>query len=256
MAYIQSGDATLYYEECGCGDPLIVLPGLLCSIESHWRRFIPDLAKFFHTIAVDLRGHGKTNNPSGVFSLNTFVADLRTLYDTLQIDRAYLCGHDLGGLIALAYGIGYPETVRGLLMHATKVFWTEGSALSFLGALESPENPYHNDSPSASGENWNPLIRASHEFIELLPQETVAEAELARATFPVCVSIGDEDETIPRDEVERLVRALPRSSLVVLKDTRHSIHTVKKSEFVEHVRSFFLPEQTGQHPSTEKRSSV
>src|SRR5262245_54224645 len=125
MPYFKSRDATIYYEEHGSGEPLIVLPGLLGTIESHWRRFLPLLSKTFHTIAVDLRGHGRSNNPSKEFTLPVLVDDLHALFAELQFSSAHVCGYSLGGYVGLDYGLSHPSKIDGLIMHGTKFYWTE-----------------------------------------------------------------------------------------------------------------------------------
>lgn len=84
MAYGRSGDAVVYYEEYGGGPTLILLPGLLGTIDSTRRRFVPDLAAAFHVLVADLRGHGRTNNPAGVLTEVHTPADCRHPIQSLQ----------------------------------------------------------------------------------------------------------------------------------------------------------------------------
>ncbi len=123
MSFIRSADAALYYEEYGTGETLILLPGLFGTIELDWRRFIPDLSRHFHTIAVDLRGHGKTDDPSGDLSPGRLVADLGVLFDTLEIDRAFLSTYGAMSFLPLAFGEASPERVSGVILHAPVWTW-------------------------------------------------------------------------------------------------------------------------------------
>ncbi len=246
MSFVRSNDASIYYEEYGTGEPLILLPGLLGTIESHWRRFIPDLSKHFHTIAVDLRGHGRTNNPSGALRLDTFIDDLRILLDSLQIEQAYVCGYSLGGYIGLAYGTQYPDKILGLVMHATKIDWTpeavEATKLtlnpeSILAKVPSWAHDLRKDHEPANGETgWMNLVRSCAEFIGQM--KPLDDQLLRRAVFPVLVSLCDSDEMITRAEAEHLVRQLPDARFALQAGCKHSFLSVQRGPFIEEALSF------------------
>jgi pimeloyl-ACP methyl ester carboxylesterase len=212
MSLILSKDAALYYEEYGSGESLILVHDFLGSLETEWRRFIPMFARHFHTIAFDLRGHGKTNNPSGKLHLKTLVDDLHVLYDTLQIEQANICGNGFGGYIALAYGLQHPGRVRGLIMHGTRFFWNDVST------------------------------RAALEHLEADDQRKYTQGN-TQADFPVLVSIGDLDEMIPRNEAEQLAQMIPNARLSVLENTRHPLRTVQSVSFLERAVTFFNAEE-------------
>ncbi|MBI5472603.1 MAG: alpha/beta fold hydrolase [Ignavibacteriae bacterium] len=249
MSYIRSKDAAIYYEEHGSGETLILLPGLVGTIESHWRRFIPEFAKHFHVIAVDLRGHGRTNNPSAQLHLYTLVADLFAVIESLEIDAAHVCGYSLGGYIGLAFGIQHPGTVKSLLMHGTKFYWDERaiaaaihelSAESILLNVPAWGEQLQREHAAANGEDgWKILLASSAEFLRRMPAEGLSENALQLANFPVFVTVGDADEMVPAHEAEMLGAALPYGMVHVFPNTRHPIHKVEKQMFLEMAYSFF-----------------
>ncbi|MDH3251833.1 MAG: alpha/beta hydrolase, partial [Ignavibacteria bacterium] len=212
MSFILSNDSTVYYEEYGTGEPLILLPGLLGTIESHWRRFIPSFAQRFHTVAVDLRGHGRTNNPSGILSLRALVEDLHVLLDTLQLPHVRICGYGIGGYIGLLYGLQHPGSVQYLVMHATKFYWTPQAVLEALALLPDQDGNgglQKDHAPGNGPDGWKRLLSASQGLIEEMATHGVAEDALALAGFPVLITVGELDGLIPYGEAERLARSLP-----------------------------------------------
>ena len=249
MSYIRSKDAAIYYEEHGSGEPLILLPGLLGTIESHWGRFVPDFAQHFHVIAVDLRGHGRTNNPSQKIFLHTLVSDLFAVFESLQIDRAKICGYSLGGYIGLAFGIQHPGTVDSLMMHGTKFKWTSDAVLSAIKGLDvetiQKKTPawasqLQHDHAQANGDDgWIRLLGSAKEFIATLPSEGLTETAVKLADFSVMVSVGDADEMIPQKEAELLSYALPYGFLKIFPNTNHPLPKVDKKSFVDLALSFF-----------------
>ncbi|MEO2176638.1 MAG: alpha/beta hydrolase [bacterium] len=69
----------------------------------------------YHVIALDLRGHGQSENP-GVYTMVQFVADVHALIEHCQLDRPVLIGHSLGGHIAGRYAAIYPQQVSKLVL--------------------------------------------------------------------------------------------------------------------------------------------
>ena len=249
MSFIRSKDSALYYEEHGTGETLILLPGLLGTIESHWRRFIPHFAEHFHVIAVDLRGHGRTNNPSGQLHLHTLVADMFALYDSLGIESARVCGYSLGGYIALAFGIQHPGTVESLLLHGTKFYWTPEDVEAALREFDHEkislkvtawaEQLQREHSHTNGEDGWKLLLQQAKQFIQTMPVEGLTPGALQHADFPVLVSVGDSDEMVPRTEAERLADALPYGMLNVFPNTRHPMPQVDMKMFLDIADSFF-----------------
>jgi len=249
MGYILSDDAAIYYEEYGGGPPLILLPGLLGTIENTWRRFVPEFAKCFHTVVVDLRGHGKTNNPAGTLTIPMLVRDVETLIETLGFERIFLCGYSLGGYVGLAYGIENPERVKGLIMHGTKFFWTpevmkrsceELNPETLLQSDPERVQEMRNDHASAGNEErWNGLLETSREFAMRMVADGIPASSLPRARFPVLVSIGENDRFVPRIEAGELARLLPDALVKTVPKAGHAMKTVEKEPFLSMTLGFF-----------------
>jgi pimeloyl-ACP methyl ester carboxylesterase len=69
----------------------------------------------YRVIAIDLRGHGHSDNP-GAYAMAQFVADLRALILFCQIVSPVLVGHSLGGHIVSRYCMAYPDEVARLVL--------------------------------------------------------------------------------------------------------------------------------------------
>ena len=74
----------------------------------------------FRTVAVDLTGHGKTAVPEDInrYSMEQQVEDLEALFDMLSLERFTLVGYSMGGRVALAYTVQYPERVSSLILES------------------------------------------------------------------------------------------------------------------------------------------
>jgi pimeloyl-ACP methyl ester carboxylesterase len=113
------GDNMISYIDQGVG-PCVVLIHGFCGNSHYWKYVVPHLVKKNRVLSVDLRGHGDSSTPRDCCEITDMAMDLGSLLDSLQIERATLIGHSLGGYISLAFAEIYPERLTGLsLVHST-----------------------------------------------------------------------------------------------------------------------------------------
>ena len=108
MTTIDVNGATIYYEEHGAGEPLVLLHGGLISSAS-WEPELPYLTGEFRVITPDTRGHGRSTNPSGKLTYPQLADDVAALIGELGLDRPIVGGYSDGGQIALELGVRHPE---------------------------------------------------------------------------------------------------------------------------------------------------
>jgi pimeloyl-ACP methyl ester carboxylesterase len=138
---------TLYYVRGGGGPALILLHGF----PQDWYEFrhvIPRLAKKFTVIAVDLRGIGRSDATSGGYDAANMAEDVYQLTQQLQLEHAYIVGHDIGGSVAYAYVRLHPNVLRGAMILETPIAgldpWQEvisDPKLWHIGFHQTPELP-------------------------------------------------------------------------------------------------------------------
>ena len=85
----------LFYRESGNGDPLLLLHGFTGSGDD-WKHVFADPIEGHRVIAPDLRGHGRSTNPNGVFRFADVARDIFALLDRLGIDRVKAIGMSAG----------------------------------------------------------------------------------------------------------------------------------------------------------------
>ena len=102
------------YKGTGFNRSLIFLHGLAstCRIWDKTIARLPDLS----VVSVDQRGHGETQQPEGDYGFATFVTDLHSLIETLEIRRPIVIGHSWGGCVAIEYAAQYPRGIAGLVL--------------------------------------------------------------------------------------------------------------------------------------------
>ena len=122
--------------EPGNGPPVVLLHALGedATTWTDFTRRLPDR----HTIAFDLRGHGRSPRP-GTYSFDLMVADvLLALPDVSEMD---LVGHSMGGLVASLLAGRHPGLVRRLVLEDAPVPPETGPPLPDPNPPEEPATP-------------------------------------------------------------------------------------------------------------------
>ncbi len=107
----------LHYADWGnpAAPPLLLVHGGRDHCRS-WDWVAQELARDWHVIAPDLRGHGDSAwAPDGNYETSAFVYDLAQLIHQLDLSPVTIVSHSLGGNVSLRYTGLYPETVRKLV---------------------------------------------------------------------------------------------------------------------------------------------
>lgn len=99
---------------------IVFLHGFTGSTTS-WCGITKLLKGKFRTIAVDLTGHGKSSIPNDIdrYSMDQQVEDLEELFSALALNQFMLVGYSMGGRIALAYTVRYPNRVSSMILESS-----------------------------------------------------------------------------------------------------------------------------------------
>lgn len=138
-----SSGVKIHYSIEGKGEPVLLVHGFAVDARGQWGvpGIIKALAKDFHVIAPDLRGHGKSGKPTGDKQYGIeMVEDLVRLLDHLKIKKAHVVGYSMGALI----------TGKLLVMHPDRLL---SATLGGMGAI--PE-----------GVEWPPFVAKLAESLE------------------------------------------------------------------------------------------
>ena len=110
----------LAYDDAGRGDALVLLHGFALD-RAIWEPPFAALAARRRVIRLDLRGSGESACGEGPALMETLAGDVFGLLDALDIERAVIAGHGMGGYVALAFFRMYAERVAGLALIASSV---------------------------------------------------------------------------------------------------------------------------------------
>jgi len=95
--------------------PFVLVHGLASNLRL-WDGVAEALHAQGHTvIALDQRGHGRADAPESRYDMDTAVADLGAVIESLALTRPVLAGQSWGGNVVLEFGWRYPHDVRGIV---------------------------------------------------------------------------------------------------------------------------------------------
>jgi pimeloyl-ACP methyl ester carboxylesterase len=107
-----SGGIKIHYIVEGRGEPVLLIHGFTVNIERQWGDpgIIRELARDYRVIALDNRGHGKSDKPHDPKQYGTeMVEDAVRLLDHLKIDKAHVVGYSMGATITLKLLATHPD---------------------------------------------------------------------------------------------------------------------------------------------------
>ncbi len=113
MPFLISGDAEIFYEVRGQGQPLLLIAGT-ASDGASWAPLLPLLEAQFQLILIDNRGSGRTRH-EGPIRFEDMAGDCVRLIDHLGLGEVPVLGHSLGGLIGLHLAARHGEKVSALI---------------------------------------------------------------------------------------------------------------------------------------------
>ena len=210
----------------GSGRPIVFIHGMGTSAAS-WKAVSDLLADRFHTVAIDLLGHGDSPVPDDP-SEYTRDAALGDIDDVLaELDRpAVLVGHSLGGYLALAHVATRPGVARGIVV------------LNTGPGFRDPEKR----------EGWNERSRRNaHRFgvpeqvAELnLQHDSVVMDRLAEIETPTLVLAGGDDRPEYQGSGQYLERKMPHGSFRLVEGGAHSMHEDTHAEEVASIVAEFV----------------
>ena len=112
--YAEVNGMKMYYETSGEGDPLIVLHGAYMNIPS-MGAIIPKLAETHKVYALELQGHGRTNDIDRPITYPNLADDVAAFMDAVGIKKADVFGYSMGAVAGLQVAIRHPEKVDQLV---------------------------------------------------------------------------------------------------------------------------------------------
>jgi pimeloyl-ACP methyl ester carboxylesterase len=235
--YAEVNGMRMYYEISGEGDPLVVLHGSAMNIPT-MGEIIPKLAGSNKVYALELQGHGRTNDIDRPITYPNLADDVAAFMDAVDLEKANVFGYSMGAIAGLQFTIRHPEKVDHLIFvsgaydfegwqPAFKEFIPQMTVESFTEVPLLVEQ-YRKLSPNPDG-----FVELAKKLIQLEKEPMAWEADVKALKTPVLIITGDADAATLEHSVAmfRLLgggvmgdmgKPLPASRLAVMPATSHT----------------------------------
>jgi pimeloyl-ACP methyl ester carboxylesterase len=242
----------MYCEVRGQGEPLLFLSGFT-GLGADWDHLFKDQPDGYQLVLPDPRGHGRSTNPSGVFTFSQSALDLFSLLDQLGIGRIKAIGLSGGAKTLLHMATQQPERVDAMvLISAAPYFPEQARVLMRQLTLET-----------RTGEEWS-LMRRRHkhgddqiralwqqanDFANSYDDMNFTPPYLATIKARTLIVHGDRDPFYPASLALEMYTAIPRSYLWIVPNGGHGpIFGDMSTHFVETALAFLRGEWEHQSP--------
>lgn len=251
----------LHVEQTGEGVPLVMLHGLTANIET-MRAEINRLSRSRRVIAIDSRGHGRSDKPS-IYTLTDHVDDVLGVMNALGLTQVDLMGSSMGSYIAQGVAIREPGRVNKLVLVTPKAHGATSSVARLLaqhaaelqGKSEAEVQAFLFGlafAPTTSAQVRASMMASMQQQaaagLMLTPEQNLAanralegfdfRPDLARVTAKTLVISGRHDALNPPEEGELIAGLIPGARFEVLEHSGHVPNLEEPERFFELIESF------------------
>lgn len=213
----------LYYEVHGEGAPLLLLHGFTGS-GAGLAEIFKDLSKTHQLIIPDLRGHGRSTNPSNEYNFHQTALDIFALLDHLKINNCSAVGFSGGGMTLLHMAYQQPDRIRSMAIVSAAPYFPQ-STRDFMKQVTVE---------SHTSEEWE-AMRKIHihgdEQIKMIWQQANAFSEnqdmdftsdkLSKIKAKTLIIQGDRDPIYPLELTVEMYKGIPNSYLWIVPNGGH-----------------------------------
>jgi pimeloyl-ACP methyl ester carboxylesterase len=138
--FLLSQKRRIHYHLLGKGECIVLIHGYLETLEI-WSDFANELSQSYQVLTIDMPGHGRSEVLSECDSVEEMATCVMEILNHLEISKAVIVGHSMGGYVALAFAELFPEHTAGLcLFHSTPYPDSDQKKLSRNAEIERVNN--------------------------------------------------------------------------------------------------------------------
>jgi esterase len=254
----------LHTHSTGSGEPLVLIHGLFGSYEN-LAGIARALSDQWQIISIDLPNHGQSPHQDQM-DYPGMVAALAETLDSLQLTKVAILGHSLGGKLAMAFALTYPQRVTALIVaDIAPVSYPRShqSVFAGLNAVDLANISSRGDADkqlaqyiteagvrqfllkslqkSGDGFSWRFNLTALEQCYDQLLSAPVIDSKYSG---PVLFIKGAESDYILPQHRPQILHYFPAAEAKIINGTGHWLHAEKPAAFAKLVRDFLLSQHT------------
>ena len=233
-------DIKHHYTEHGAGEYLILLHGN-GENSSYFDHQINHFSAYYHVIALDTRGHGRTPRGNTPFTIRQFAWDLLHFMDNQGISKANILGFSDGANIAMLFAIAHPERVIRLVLNGGNLdargikpstqLWIEAGHR--LARLFAP---------------WSVKAKAHAEMLGLMVNDPNIETASLRDIKAETLVIAGSHDMVKETHTKHIASNIPNARLSIIEGDHFVAN--RRPEAFNSVVLNFLQTQTAESAGT------
>ena len=215
----------MYYEDYGRGEPLVLLHGFTGSSQG-WKQYVEEFSAQYRLIIPDLRGHGRSTNPSGQFTHRQSALDVYALLDQLGIDRFRGIGSSTGGMTLIHMATQQPERVEAMILLGATIYF--GEQAREIMRQRSPDSipperiEQMRQTHKLGDDQIRSLLRQFYNFKDSYDDMNFTPPYLSTIKARTLIVHGDRDQFFPVSIPVEMYNSIPHSYLWIVPNGGHS----------------------------------
>ena len=260
--YFYINKKKIYYQKFGNGEPLIMLHGISSSSNT-WKQIVKTMEKYRTIIALDLRGHGKSDHFS-TYKWVDYSEDIVSIISRDIQEPVEILGHSLGACIASQIAAIEPNLIRSLILedppfYHPKRVGREKILERFKTQLELSKNTNKNeiflalikDNNEDDKKKYKDISENLFNLDSRVLEETINGSALIGFDpdlilrkinkIKVLLIVADEQKSggvLIKKEVKKIQKILNNLTVSFFSNTGHNIHVEKEDLFIQQMTDF------------------
>jgi pimeloyl-ACP methyl ester carboxylesterase len=234
----------LAFDALGTGPVVVLIHGFPLD-RSMWSYQRSSIASTYRVILPDLRGHGASAVPDGIYTVDEMADDVLELLDALQINGPVVIGGlSMGGYVALSIAARHPERIKALMLMNTRASADLPEAARVREELATRVEASGDTKEVVAAmvpklftrntfEHQPELVARMHDRMATTSPKAVAATlrglairpdrieALPSISVPTLIIAGADDALIPIEESESMARLIPGAKLVIIPEAGH-----------------------------------
>ncbi len=256
MRFRLKNGLSIGYRTRGVGPTIILIPAIGC-LKEMWDGVIAELEGSYRCIAMEVRGHGESDVPSGPFDMDDLSDDVIEMIRAIGGGKAIVGGCSMGGQIAQAVGVKAPDILNGIFISNTGYLRNdkirevmEARAVACEKGMSGPiwttlNRWFNEDYKKAHPEN----VKLAYEW--LINADPIVHAwswraikglnfadRLVQLKVPALAIAGELDQSSAPAEVEAMAKAIPNCMYRMCEGAGHLSPVESPREYAGFLREF------------------
>ena len=223
--YFNAGDARIYYEVYGKGDPVVLLHGGVYGYIDEFEPFINRLSEKFQVICIATRGHGKSEIGTAPFSYLQRAEDAYKVIRSITKDSVIILGFSDGGYSGLKFASLYPQAVKKLIAIGVADKPIDPAAKKFdysVAGLMKYDSIFFSNRLKLMPEpgRWAECLAKLNKMYN---EDPISKETFEKIKCPVLVMSGDRDTYNSLEKVVSCAKAIAGSELSIIPGCHHVV---------------------------------